>query len=221
MDITKLKGKLEDGTFEELSGFITSLTEQRDAARVESVEKRKGLQKKVEDLTRKLETAVEKLGLGSADEIDEMPDIKGQAEAAKQFEARVKKLERDLETATKERDALFAKNREATKEAILSQALGAHEFVDRDVVASFISARLEWDGDELNYKGEGSKILSVTDGVAELVKAKPNLLKVPGEKGANVPNNGTGGPGAKPELGGTRQERVAAIKNRFPNLPEK
>lgn len=221
MDITKLKGKqLDDATFEELSKFVTDLTEARDAARKESIDGRKAKDATIKDLKAWQEKAVEKLGLESPEGIEDL-NIQGQAEAAKQFEAKVRKLERDLEAATKERDALFTKNREATKEAILSQALGAHEFVDRDVVASFISARLEWDGDELNYKGEGGKILSVTDGVAELVKTKPSLLKVPGEKGANVPNNGTGGPGAKPELGGTRQERVAAIKNRFPNLPDK
>jgi hypothetical protein len=221
MDITKLKGKqLDDATFEELSKYVTDLAEARDAARKESIDGRKAKDATIKDLKAWQEKAVEKLGLESPEGIEDL-NIQGQAEAAKQFEAKVRKLERDLEAATKERDALFAKNRDATKEAILSKALGAHEFVDRDVVEAFISARLEWDGDELNYKGEGGKILSVTDGVAELVKTKPSLLKVPGDTGAGVPNNGTGGPGAKPELGGNRQERVAAIKNRFPNLPEK
>lgn len=192
MDITKLKGKLDDATFEELSKFVTDLTEARDAARKESIDGRKAKDATIKDLKAWQEKAVEKLGLESPEGIEDL-NIQGQAEAAKQFEAKVRKLERDLEAATKERDALFTKNREATKEAILSKALGAHEFVDRDVVATFISTRLEWDGDELLYKGEGGKVLSVTDGVAELVKVKPSLLKAQGDQGAGVPNNGTGG----------------------------
>ncbi len=220
MDITKLRGKLDDATFDELSKFVTGLTEARDAARKESIDGRKAKDATIKDLKAWQEKAVEKLGLESPEGIEDL-NIQGQAEATKQFEAKFRKLERDLDTATKERDALFAKNREASKESILSKALGAHEFVDRDVVASYISARLEWDGEELNYKGDGGKILSVTDGVAELVKTKPSLLKAQGEQGAGVPNNGTGGPGTKPALGGNRQERVAAIKNRFPNLPDK
>ena len=220
MDITKLKGKLDDATFDELSKYVTDLTEARDAARKESIDGRKAKDATIKELKTWQDKAVEKLGLESPEGIEDL-NIQGQADAAKQFEAKVRKLERDLDAATKERNTLFTQNREASKSATLSKALGAHEFVDRDVVEAFISARLEWDGDELIYKGEGGKPLSVTDGVAELVKAKPSLLKVPGDTGAGVPNNGTGGPGAKPELGGNRQERVAAIKNRFPNLPEK
>jgi hypothetical protein len=220
MDITKLKGRLEDATFEELSKFVGDLTEQRDAARKESIDGRKAKDATIKELKSWQDKALEKLGLESPEGIEDL-NIQGQADAAKQFEAKVRKLERDLETATKERDALFAQNREVTKTATLSKALGAHEFVDRDVVETFVSTRLEWEGDELIFKGEGGKVLSVADGVAEIVKAKPGLLKVPGDTGAGVPNSGTGGAGTKPELGGSRQERVAAIKQKFPNLPDK
>lgn len=220
MDLEKLKGKLDDGTLSELTGFIKNLTEQRDTARTESIDGRKGLQKKVETLSNKLAIAVEKLGLDSADDIENLPDIKGQAEAMKQVEAKLKRLERELEAATKDRDGLAAKHKDMTRKAILTEALGSHDFLDRDVVEAYISARLEWEGDEIVYRGEGGKALSVKDGVAEIAKAKPGLLRAQGDQGAGVPGNGTGSQ-ARPELGGTRSERVAALKQKFPNLPEK
>ena len=99
MDIDALKDKLGDETFAKLKAHVDDLTGQRDAARNESINKRKALQTENETLKAFKSKALEKLGVDSDEDLDALPDAKGQADAAKQFEAKLKKAERERDEA--------------------------------------------------------------------------------------------------------------------------
>ena len=86
---------------------------------------------------------------------------------------------------------------------------------------TYVSQRLTWEGDELLFN-DGDKLVAVKDGVAGLVKSRPELLKPTGTGGAGVRDHNAGGGGpAKGNFGGDRNERTAAIAARFPDLPRK
>ncbi len=222
MDIEQLKEALGDEKFAALKTYVDDLTGQRDAARNESITGRKGLKAKLDEMTAAQARLMEKLGVDSLEDLDSLPDAKGQAEAVKQFEARMKKLEREKEELAASKQEIDGKYRDSLKRAVIADAMGGHEFVARDLVETYVAQRLAWEGDELVFKADGDKVLSVKDGVAGLVKSRPELLKPAGTGGAGVRDHNAGGGGAaKGNFGGDRNERVAAIAARFPDLPRK
>lgn len=103
MNIETLKGKIADDEFKALSDHLADLTGQRDAARQESIDGRKKLRADVDQLRGIKVKLYEKLGLDDDADLDALPEVRGQAEAAKQVEARMKRLERDLADANKAR----------------------------------------------------------------------------------------------------------------------
>lgn len=211
MDLEELKEAIGDEKYAALKSYVDDLNG-----------KLRTVRKKADDETaRARELAgikarlMEKLGVESEDDIDALPDAKGQAEAAKQFEARMKKLEKDLEAATAAREEVAGKFRTAQQKAALAEALAGHDFVDKEVIEAYIGQRVVWEGDELLFKGgtEG-ELLSLKDGVAGLVKAKPSLLKSAGARGAGFkPDAGSGGtknPYARDSFNLTEQYRIEA-----------
>ncbi len=54
---------------------------------------------------------MERLGIDSLEDLDLLPDAKGAAEAAKQYDAKLKRLERQLQEATTQRDEISGKFR--------------------------------------------------------------------------------------------------------------
>ena len=199
MDISALKDKLGDETFAQLNTYVTDLVGQRDAARNESISGRKKLKDDLAAAQAIAGKALEKLGVDSADDLDSLPDAKGQGEALKQYETRIKRLERERDDAVKGRDEVAGKHRNSMQKAAIAEALGGHEFVARDVVETFVSARLAWEGDDLFFKTDDGKLVPVKDGVAGIAKTRPELLKPTGTGGAEVrqSNAGSGGGGAK------------------------
>ena len=220
MDIEQLKEAIGDEKFAALKTYVDDLVGQRDAARSESITGRKGLKAKLDEMTAAQARLMEKLGVDSLEDLDSLPDAKGQAEAVKQFEARMKKLEREKEELAASKQEIDGKYRDSLKRAVIADAMGGHEFVARDLVETYVAQRLAWEGDELVFKADGDKVLSVKDGVAGLVKSRPELLKPTGTGGAGVRDHNAGGGGAaKGNFGGDRNERAAAIAARFPDLP--
>lgn len=195
MEISALKDKLGDETFQELESFITTLTAQRDDARRESIVGRKGLQGQVKELTAWQEKLMDKLGIETPEQVDDLPEnMSGQVDAVRQLETKIKRLERSIQETTADRDGWVEKHRGAQRKAVLADALSKHDFVDRDVIEAFVSSRLAWEDDELIFKGEDGTPMSVTDGITAIAKAKPQLLRAPGARGAGVPNDsGKGG----------------------------
>ena len=132
----------------------------------------------------------------------------------------MKKLEREKEELAASKQEIDGKYRDSLKRAVIADAMGGHAFVARDLVETYVAQRLAWEGDELVFKADGDKVLSVKDGVAGLVKSRPELLKPTGTGGAGVRDHNAGGGGAaQGNFGGDRYERAAAIAARFPDLP--
>lgn len=197
MDIEALKEKLGDETFTKLKTHLDDLTGQRDAARNESINKRKALQSENDALKAFKAKALEKLGVDSDEDLDALPDAKGQAEAVKQFDAKLKRLERERDELKAAKEAADGKLRGTQQKAVIADALGRHEFVARDVVEAFVAPRLVWEGDEIMFKADDGKLVAVADGVAGLAKSRPELLKPAGAGGAGFKGSNAGGGGAK------------------------
>jgi hypothetical protein len=197
MDISKFKETLGDEKFAELHGYVTDLIGQRDSARNESITGRKKLKDDLAAAQALAAKALEKLGVDSPDELETLPDAKGQGEALKQYEARVKRLERERDEAVKARTDTDGKYRGTLQRAAIAEALGGHEFVARDIVESYVSQRLVWEGEELLFKADDGKLIPPKDGVAGIAKTRPELLKPTGTGGAGVrqSNAGSGGGG--------------------------
>ena len=197
MDLEQFKEALGDEKFTELSNYVNDLQGQRDSARNESISKRKGLQAKVTELETQHAEMLEKLGVESFDDLGDL-DVKGAAEAAKQYEAKFKRLERQLGEATERAEKADGLYRSSQKAAALAEAMGGHKFLAQSVVASHIGNSLVWEGDELFYKTDEGSLVSVKDGVAGFAKANPELLQPMGTGGAGVkPSNTRGGGEAK------------------------
>jgi hypothetical protein len=192
MEIAALKEALGDETFTELETYVSDLEGQRDQARNESISGRKGIKSELEALKGTQVTLLERLGINSIDDIDDLPDVAGMAEAGKQFEAKVKRLERQAGESGEKYAALEGKYLGSKKEGILNKALGAHEFVANDMVSSYISNNLVWEGDDLLFKTEDGNLVSVKDGVAGIAKSRPELLKPTGAGGAGVRSSNAG-----------------------------
>lgn len=197
MDIDALKPKLGDEMFSQLHAYIADLTGQRDAARNESIQGRKALKAKVAELEGMQAKVFERLGIDSADDLETLPDAKGQAEAVKQFEAKLKRLEREAADKTKAFDELSAKHRSALQQAMLQKAISSHQFIDADLVSSFVSQRLAWEEDQPFYRTDEGKLLPIDEGVKLLATTKPHLLKAQGSGGSGYTGARGNGQAAK------------------------
>ena len=126
-----------------------------------------------------------------------MPDAKGQVEALRQFETKLKRTERERDDAKKLADEASGKYRSSLQKAAIAEALGGHEFVARDIVETYVNQRLVWEGDDLFFKSDDGKLIPPKDGVAGIAKTRPELLKPTGTGGAGMrqSNAGSGGGG--------------------------
>lgn len=196
MDIDSLKDALGDEAHAKLSQYIADLVGQRDAARAESISGRKALKEKLSQLESAQSTLMEKLGVSSLEDIDALPDAKGAAEAAAQYEARLKRMERQLAEAAAARDEVSTKYRESLKRSAIADAMGGHDFLARDLVETYVGQRLTWEGDDLLFRADDGRLVPLADGVAGLAKSRPELLKPQGAGGAGVrqANAGSGTP---------------------------
>lgn len=209
MDLAALKEKLGDETFSQLETYVNDLTGQRDQARNESITGRKTLKSQVEQLTAQQAALMDRLGIESLDDLDNLPDVKGAADAAKQYEAKLKRAERERDAALAARDEVNGKYLDSKKSAILAEALGSHEFLAKDVVTSFISNRLQWEGEDLLYRTDDGNLVTVKDGVAGVAKTRPELLK----------SAGTGGAGVRSSNAGSGAGQISMTRAEFEALP--
>lgn len=201
MNLEPLKEKLGDEMFAALKTHVDDLVGQRDAARSESIDGRKKLKAEVENLRAVKATLFEKLGLDEDADIDTLPEVKGQAEAVKQFEAKLKRLEREKTEALQRATDIEGKYKGSRMDAALAKALSAHEFIDTDLVANYIGSRAVWEDDQIMVK-EGDKLMPLEDGVKLIASTKPHLLKAQGRAGSGNPT-GAGSSGGKRSMTAT------------------
>lgn len=208
MELEKLKDTLDAETFSELEKYVSDLLGQRDAARNESINGRKGLKEKVSAYENQLAEVLDRLGLESFDDLENLPDPK-QIETSQQELAKLKRLEREHAETLKKLEQSESSRREILGRSVVTEALSGHEFIAGDIVTDHIRNRLVWEDDELLYKQEDGNLVTVKDGVAAFAKSRPELLKSTGAGGAGVrSNNARGG-----------QEQLTMTRAEFEALP--
>lgn len=155
---------------------------------------------------------MEKLGIETAEEFDSLPPAKGQAEALKQLETRLKAKDTALAEKGAALQALTRQYRDSQADTQLEQALAAYEFIDRDLVASHLRSRLDWQEDRLLFKTDTGEV-SLADGVKQFVETKPHIVKHSGARGSGYNPNARGAevknPWAKALFNLTEQLRLA------------
>ena len=196
MDIETLKGKLDDGMFSELSGYVKDLEGRLEAAQKESSDGREKFKRTANerDQLKSIKAKLyEKFGLDDDADLDSLPEAKGQADAARQYEVKLKRAERERDDAKSLAADASGKYKATLQRAAISEALGGHEFIARDLVETYVGQRLTWEGDDLLFKGDDGRLMPIKDGVAGLAKSRPELLKPSGSGGAGVRQGNAGG----------------------------
>jgi hypothetical protein len=195
MDLSTLKEHLPEEAFAALSAHISDLTGQRDAARNESINGRKGKQATIDKQAARIAALEDYIGIDAEADLTELPPIKQQLDASKQADAKLKRAERERDEAKEAQRLSDEKLRGTMQRAALSEAIGGHEFVAKDIVETYVSQRMTWEGEELLFKTDDGKLVSVKDGIAGLAASRPELLKPAGTGGAGVrhANAGSGG----------------------------
>lgn len=212
MDLEALKGKtLDDQAHADLVKFVTDLEGKATAARNESIQHRKGLKAKVEELERVNRLAFDKLGVESVDELEGLQDAKGQAEAVRQVEAKLKRLERERNEAT-ERLATVTKERDADRRSsAIAKVVAKHPFVDPDIATMLIEHGTQVEGDQFLFKAEGGKLVPLDEGAAWIAKTKPHLVKAQGGPGSGYRQNGNGSGKASKSMTRAEFETLDAV----------
>lgn len=212
MNLDDLKGKtLDDQTHGALVAFVTDLQGKVQQARDESISHRKGLKSRVDELERVNRLAFDKLGIDSAEDLDQLPDAKGQADALKQFEGKVKRLERELGESRSATERLTSERNAERRSAAIAKVVSKHNFIDPDVATMLLEHGAQSEGDDLMFKAEGGKLVPLDEGAAWIAKTKPHLVKAQGGSGSGYRPNGNGDGGSRKTM--TRAEFEALDTN--------
>ena len=210
MDIDALKGKtIDDKLHADLVAHVADLAAQRDAARKESIDGRKGKDAKLKEQADRIAAMAERLGIDPDADLASLPDVKGQAEAAKQFEAKLTRAQRELADKSKAYDELSSRYASERRDRAIAEQVGKHPFIDSGDVSALVAARLHQEGDDLLIKADGDKLVPLADGVAWIAKTKPHLVRpAGGGQGSGFGAGGAAGGGAPKTM--TRAEFDAA-----------
>lgn len=222
MDLQALKGKtLDDTLLAQLVEHVDGLTAQRDAARKESIEGRKGKDAKIKEQSERISALSERLGIEPDADLESLPDARGQAEAAKQVEAKLKRLERERQEFEQKYGELSSKYAQERQSMAIDKALSTQPFVDLDDARAVFSQRVKTEGDDLLFETPEGKLVPLADGAAWLAKTKTHLVRVEAAGGSGYrPGGGAGAGPTKGDFGGDRAARAAAIAARFPELAQ-
>ncbi len=186
MDLETLREQLGD-KFEPLKEYVSTLEGQRDQARQESISGRKTLKAENESLKQQNTGLLEKLGIESFDELESLPDAKGQADAVKQLETKNKRLETDLADKQTQIETMLKQQRDEAFHRELNEAI-ADRFVDSEIVNQAMRSSVEFDG-ETPFIRRGDKLMPVKDAVDALAADKPQLVKSSGARGSGYRGN--------------------------------
>lgn len=220
-DLDSLKGKLDDETLAKLRAHVDDLSTKAETAEEkarkaakESIEGRKGKDARIARMA-------ELLGVEPDADLDALPDPKGQADAVKQHEAKIRRLERENAEFQRARDEAMGQIKTMRRDQSLAQALEGHRFKNPSDVRVLLQSRVVEEGDELYFKTDDGKTVSLKDGAAWFAKTRPDYVEASDAGGSGSGfkgSGGGGGGGAKGDLGGDKSARVAAISQRFPDL---
>lgn len=223
MDLQSLKGKtVDDSLLSQLVEHVDGLVAQRDAARKESIEGRKGKDAKIKEQSERISALSERLGIEPDADLESLPDARGQAEAAKQVEAKLKRLEREKAEFEQKFSELSSRYASERQSLAIEKALSSQPFVDMEDARAIFAQRVKAEGDELLFETPEGKLVPLADGAAWLAKTKTHLVRVDGGGGSGFKPAAGGGAGSatKGSFGGSADERRAAIAARFPELAQ-
>lgn len=193
MDLDRIKAKLDQAEFDELSQHVATLAEKADKAVNESIHGRKTLKAENERLKTLNAQIMDRLGISEADELDALPDLKGQAEAAKSYEAKVKRLERELQDKNDSLNKITTQRRADQQAAMLAKAMQSHEWVSPKVVESYLQNSITWEDETPFFKAEDGKLMDLNEGVKLVAQTMPELLKSRGAGGSGYKGGNAGG----------------------------
>lgn len=176
-DLDTLKDKLPGETLEKLRSYVEDLSTRAETAEDKA---RKAAKESIEGrktLKAERDAAFERLGVSTMDELEALPDPKGQADAVRQIEARLKKAERERDEAIQSRDALTGEVKGMKRSSALSEAIQAHKFKNPADVQVLLERRLVEDGDELRFKTDDGKLVPLKDGAAWFAQTRPDYVQ--------------------------------------------
>lgn len=211
MDIDALRGKLDENEFAALGAYIAELVGKVEAARNESINGRKSLKAEAETLRVLRDRMFEKLGIADAEELETLPTVTGQAEAVKQLEAKIKRLEREVSDKAEAYVHLATQRRQDQQTLLLAKAMGSQEWADREIAEDYIGKRISWEDDQPYLKAEDGRLVNLEDGVKLIAQSKPTLLKSRGAGGSGYQHSSGGftkNPWAKETFNLTEQGRI-------------
>lgn len=188
INLDKYKGKTLDGaTLDALAAEIESETESLETRATAAEEKaRKAAKESIEGRKGKdaiIKKALEKLGIDDPEELDNLPDAKGQADALKQYESKLKRLQGDLDAKTKELEEVTGRYSAERRDRAIAEAVGKHPFIDQEDARALIGSRVKQEGDDLLFAGPDGKLVPLVDGVAWFAKTKTHLIRAQGAEG--------------------------------------
>lgn len=179
-------GKLDAETAKQLTDEATQIDGKLKSARDESIDRRnklKEVKSELDDTKTKYTTVLEQLGLDADEDID-MNDIaekaRGKTQADAQKDVQIKRLEKELEKVTSERDGFKTENLNNKRKVALSKAMQKHEWIDSEIVEAHFAGKIEVTEDGV-YMKDGQ---TLEDGIAKFAADKPHLIKAQGQGGS-------------------------------------
>jgi hypothetical protein len=226
-DIASLKDKLDAQQFADLSAFVAEQTTRAEtaegkarAATKESIDGRTKIKAENEKFKTDLALALDKLGIDSADQLADLTDAKGQAEALKQYEVQLKRAQRERDEFKASLTDMQGSVTASKREAAIAAAMASQPFLDADLARDFISARIVQEGNDFVFNAGTAtepKHMPMKDGAAWMAATKPLLMPPAG--------NGATGSGFKAGMGGTPPasgpglDPAAIYASRLPQAP--
>ncbi len=174
-----LKDKLDAATLAALTSHIDDLAGQRDSARTESIDGRKKLKAERDAAVSRVAAIEDWAGIDAGTDLAALPAPKGQTEAAKQFEVKFKRAERERDDALKARDELTTQMTQARRTTAIAQAVASGGFHDTEAAELLISRSVEQQDDAFMFKTREGKFIALADGAKLIATEKPHLVKAP------------------------------------------
>ena len=220
MNLESLKGKTLDAElFEQLAEHVAGLNSRAETAEGKARTAQKETIEGRKQLKAERDAAFEKLGVTSLDELEALPDGKGASDAARQFEAKLKRAEREKAEAMAALQDLQGKYTKDRRDLALEKAIASQPFIDSEDARALLERRIKAEGDDFLFETTDGKLVTLADGAAFIAKTKAHLVKAPG--------NGATGSGFKPgttpgatnggQQGGPTLDAAAIYAARNPN----
>ena len=197
-------GKIDQETYDSLTGEYETLKSQRDDARREAAQRRvklKDLQKKEDVFKSILQNVGDKFGIDIDEDDEGIEKLREQIsnlDLSKKVDIdKLKELEAKLKRAEKDKGEFLSKYEQEANlrkqfliENAIQKALSDFEVFDKEVVGNFVSRNVVVDDDgKVKYKDSDGLTIDLKEGLKTFFEQKPNLLKGQGQGGSGTPPN--------------------------------